>query len=521
MKRAWLLPLAFALLSTRGASAAEITGQVIDSQTGEPIPRAHVTIQAVVSGSLSTGLAVLTDVAGFFTASNLPNGSCQISGEKAGYLGASITAQAMVVSGEAKPAMVLRLIRQGVIEGSVVDQKGAGVPLASVQLFRSEIVNGKRRIRPFNGAQTDATGEFRISGLRAGSYYVGANASIVRVRDSKKFAYAPILYPGATEIASAQPIALLPGKEERIAIQLEKVATYQVRGQVTSAERNPPVSLRPQEPDRFPLSPILGSSWDEKTNTLTMSGIPPGLYVIERSTQIEGRQRRAIKTIAIGDKDVDGVLLEPGLLPEITGWVTVDSRAAPNGAVSYVGLRSLNNEAGAQVGDGGSFHMSDLFPGSYQVVVSTVGSYYVRSIRQGGRDVQREAIAIGESPLSPLDIDLGLHGATIDGTITMPDSDPHGAIVVGLFNRVGEGLVLEKQAYINGSAAHAKGRASAFIMPGVAPGDYVLYAWPTNSQIEYAEPEFMRRFEALGKTIRITEGARTSVVLDALLPTIE
>ena len=513
MKRAGLLPLAFALLSTRGASAAEITGRVIDSQTGEPIPRAHVTIQAVVSGSLSTGLAVLTDVAGNFTASNLPNGSCLISGEKAGYLGAPVTVQAMLVSGEAKPAaVVLRLIRQGVIEGSVVDQKGAGVPSASVQLFRSEIDNGKRRIRPFNGVQTDATGEFRISGLRAGRYYVGANASIVRVRDSKKFAYAPTLYPGATEIGSAQPIDLLPGKEERIGIQLEKVAAYQVRGQITPAERHPSASLRPQEPDRFPVSPNLGSSWDEKTNTFTISGIPPGLYVLETSTQIEGRQRRAIKTIAIGDKDVDGVLLEPGLLPQITGRVTVDGRAAPNGAVSYVGLRSLNNYAGAQVGDGGSFQMSDLFPGSYQVVVSTAGSYFVRSIRQGGRDVQREAIAVGELPPSPLEIDLGLHGATIEGSITLSDSDPHGAIVVGLFDRVGEGLVLEKQASVN---------AARFTILGIAPGEYVLYAWPSEAQIEYAEPEFMRRFEALGKTIRVTEGARASVVLDRLLPMIE
>ena len=206
MNRVWLLPLAcvFALLSPSSVTAAEITGRVIDSQTGEPIPRAHVTIQAVPIGGQPIGLAVLTDVAGNFTASNLPNGSCQISGEKAGYLGAVVSVQAMVVSGEAKPAaVVLRLIRQGVIEGSVVDQKGAGVPLASVQLFRSEIVNGKRRIRPLNGAQTDATGEFRISGLRAGHYYVGANASIVRVRDSKKFAYAPILY------ASAQPVHLI------------------------------------------------------------------------------------------------------------------------------------------------------------------------------------------------------------------------------------------------------------------------------------------------------------------------
>jgi hypothetical protein len=49
---------------------------------------------------------------------------------------------------------------------------------------------------------------------------------------------------------------------------------------------------------------------------------------------------------------------------------------------------------------------------------------------------------------------------------------------------------------------------------GVAPGEYLLFAWPSGAQVEYAEPEFARQYAAQGKPVTITEGAKVTVNID-------
>src|SRR5207253_4629144 len=109
-KRVWVLLLGCAF-AEQMASAADITGRVVDAATGEPIPRARVAIRVLVNGAEPSGVTLLTDATGGFRVSNLPDGNCQLSGEKAGYLGASL-----VFTGDTKSTpVVLRMTRQAVI----------------------------------------------------------------------------------------------------------------------------------------------------------------------------------------------------------------------------------------------------------------------------------------------------------------------------------------------------------------------------------------------------------------------
>jgi len=264
----------------------------------------------------------------------------------------------------------------------------------------------------------------------------------------------------------------------------------------------------------------LGASWDQKTNTFTISGVPPGRYVLQGTTQIDGRQQRVSKTISVDDADLDGILLDPVSLPEVTGRVTKDRKAATRGDVSEIQLRSLRGQFAAQTEDNGSFHFSDLLPDSYHVAVVPTGCTYVQSIRQGGRDVGREGLVIGQFPPDPLEINISSHGGTIDGVIAVPDSHTDAAIV-GLFRNIGGELVFDKQTQVRGlvtAASQPVTNSARFRVQGVAPGEYVLLAWPADAQIEYAEPDFMRQYSAGGKTVRVSEDSVVSVILDGLLP---
>ena len=94
-------------------------------------------------------------------------------------------------------------------------------------------------------------------------------------------------------------------------------------------------------------------------------------------------------------------------------------------------------------------------------------------------------------------------GATIEGEIKPPETEKPGPVMVALLRQAGDTMVLEKQEYsaIVDPASAIPKRApylKHFVMEGVGPGDYVLYAWRRDAEIEYADSEYMRQFTAYG-----------------------
>jgi hypothetical protein len=529
MKRdgARLLASGLVLLAGSYAFAAEISGRAIDAQTSEPIVHARITVQVNLPGNPPADLVLLTDSAGAFAASNLPEGAAQFSGEKAGYVPASLS-QVPLSDKPAQPSLVLRLTRQAVIEGTVVDENNVGLPSTLVQLFQYRALNGWRRLMGGASAQTDEMGGFRISGLSPGRYYLGTTARFERLRNPKKLVYPPTLYPDATDTNSALPIDLQPGSDEHIKVRLRAVVSHQIRGRITAAGR-PNVGLRAQDLDRFPLQLVVSSNWDEKTGTFTIADAAPGTYVLEVRTTLDGRQLLASRTITVADGDLDGILIEPGAMPEVTGRVFLDGKALSPGVASYVSLLSPQRTAGARIEDDGSFRVTNLELGTYRVFVPNAASSYVRSIQQGTRDVLRDGITIGDSPADSIEIQLRSQAATIEGVVAAPGPDHQAAVIVGLFRQVDEELVLERQAAVGGFVISFNGNPpvvlpdgslngmARFTMQGVAPGEYVLLAWPSDEQIEYSAPGFAQHYAASGQTVRVTEGAHVSAVVDHLV----
>lgn len=234
------------------------------------------------------------------------------------------------------------------------------------------------------------------------------------------------------------------------------------------------------------------------------------------------------RTITVADSDLDGILIEPRAMPEVTGRVLLDGKALSPGVASYVTLQSPQRTAGAKIEDNGNFRTTKVEPGTYRVFVNAA-SYYVQSFQQGTYDVRRGGITVGDSAPDPIEIQLRSQAATIEGLVAGPGPDHQAAVIVGLFSKIDGELVLEKQDAVGGFVMSLNGNPpvvvpdgslngmARFTMQGVAPGEYVLLAWPSNEQIEYSAPGFAQHYGASGQIVRVTEGAHVSAVVDHLV----
>jgi hypothetical protein len=161
----------------------------------------------------------------------------------------------------------------------------------------------------------------------------------------------------------------------------------------------------------------------------------------------------------------------------------------------------------------GKFRVDNLAADSYRVVPQINGPQCVRAILQDGRDV-RDGIVIGaESAPAPVEIVVSSHCGSVAASMAPSDSVFPQDLMLALLRKAGTELVLEKQGYLNGAVS-----SSAYLLQGITPGDYMLYAWPRDAQIEYANPEYMRQFESYGKAVTVTEDNKVSVALEKVMP---
>jgi len=241
--------LALAMLAALPASAAgrELTGRVVDANTGEPIARVHMTLRFYQGSQLAPEVAFLSDADGGFRVTNLPATGYMIYCEKAGYLPATQSMSpppANSPDGKSTQTIAIKMTSQAALEGTVVDDRDVPAENTMIQLVSQQVVNGRRQLQPTGAGGTDETGYFRLYGLPAGRYYISITGRLNGARRAKPLAYPPLYYPNATDIAAAQAIDLKAGDEQQIKIRLpEPVPAFEVRGVVVTDAPNVSVSL--------------------------------------------------------------------------------------------------------------------------------------------------------------------------------------------------------------------------------------------------------------------------------------
>ena len=504
-----------------------IEGRVINGVSGEGVKKAEI----VVYGRENQRYTTTTGSGGGFAMPDIEPGRYRLEVSKRGYArfvyGARGTdhpgAMLSVDSGQHVSNLVLPMSPQAVITGRVLDEDGDPVPYIEVQLLRYGFHHGKRRLEQADGGQTDDLGEFRLSGLSPGKYYLSAESEGWQ-RDYASEGFAPTYYPRTTDPAGATAIDVRPGSLlRRVDIALIKARTVRVRGRVVdpttkqtaegmSLMQGVGVQLEPRGEFMWSSRSFSPNNMDTQGN-FEIRGVVPGVYLIQAFKRTQGKQYFARQAIDAGQSDIENIVLELSPAAEIKGQMHLEGRTPESPGDAQVSLNPQGayyfGSPGASVKADGTFTISNVVTAThYELNVNGLREdYYVKSARLGNADILDAGVEFTSSVTGQLDVFMSSNGGEVEGVVLNADDQPTNTATVEL---VPDEPHRARSRLYRQASTDQYGR---FLIKGVAPGGYKLFAWEDIIDGQYEDPEFMKSYESLGQPVTIRELSHDSAQL--------
>lgn len=497
----------------------KLSGKVVNSVTGDPIP--HALVQFYSQSALS-------DSNGQFEFSDLPEMQTNASARKPGFFSEQEIARGphsaeMIHVGPDSAPVTLKLIPEAVVYGKV-ESNGEPVERIPISLFQSTIAEG-RRTWERHQAFTDDDGAFRIAELHPGNYVLSAGPSIdiaaMAMSGAEVEGYATIFYSGAVEFNQATPINLEAGQQAQIDFSLKKTGTFQLSGTVVGNAPSTNVSL--EFKDQSGRSFGFPVRFDERTQQFR-ARVPAGSYIMyARSQGEDGVALSARLPINItADRAGLSLALEP--LPTVPVIVHVESSLSENSRQSglvrgfsfghrngfpmNITLQStgdsperINLGADQDRNNDSQLSFHDVEPGKYNVVINAYEPWYVQSATSGGTNLLRQ------------DVEIGGRGQTID--VVLRNDSASLNVTVGPSGQQISGTVLlvRDEAPRQIKTIDVAG-GSQFQWDGLAPGGYSLLALDHIENLEYSEPDVLSVYLPRATHVNLQSGQKVDITFE-------
>jgi hypothetical protein len=473
------------LLFVNATAFAQCTvdGTVVNSANGAPIERAHVSITAAGDNFFTD-----SDATGKWSVEHVPCESATLVVNRPGFL------KEQQAIAKAAHDVRLKLAPQAVLAGRVLDEQGDPILGAQVSLMTSLVINGVRGVQASTSSVTNDLGEYRFSGLATGKYILCANSGGGAITASGARPYGEKCYPGSL------PMDVAAGYEGRVDLVLSPLATVQVSGVVSGQPEGLPalVALEPRtQIARMSLDLSAHTSAD---GTFVIRHVPPSLYSVRATS---GRVSAAAP-VDVGPAGVESLQLHLEQGVTVTGTVKIVS-ATERKLTRDIGaqlVRDVTTDgvayfsgAAPRTGDGTSFRLTDVPPGNYRVQLTPPAPFYVKSVTLGGRDISNSDFMVAPGA-GNIEVVLADDGGAVEGDVSTDDGPSPAWVLV------------QKDGV---SSRNARTDASGhFKIDNLPPGDYKVYAWDDNSNVEYGNPEWMRQ-NGKGVAVSVAPGQTASV----------
>ncbi len=449
----------------------------------------------------------------------------------------------------------LALAATGTISGRVFNPDGTPAVSVSVQALHRAYSN-QHAFSVAATALTNDLGEFRLFWLPPGRYYVSArlggatpfvrplNGDLVdafaaslgfqeqRTLENGDFVEeinVPVYFPGTMDSGSASSIDVAAGStiDGIDFILANPIPAKHVRGVVINGDTGQPaidaeVDVGPAE---LSHDGVVATMHTDKNGAFDIPGIPPGSYFVSTSLG-DVRELTGYVRIDVGGADIDGITLNASRGHDLAGRLVLDGGTANvTRPISLQLVPAIERDPffalppaqpfgtpGPRVDENGSFVFKSVATGVFRVFVREFGvplsdAFYLKSVRLGTSDALTNGLHIDGKPDAELEIVLGTDVATLHGTVFNQKHERVPNAVVALVPYpIGSG---RRDLYKNG-ATDVSGQ---FQIHGIAPGDYIVFAWDDVAFGAWQDPEFTRSYESAGKRIHIGEASNETADL--------
>jgi protocatechuate 3,4-dioxygenase beta subunit len=547
----------------------------------QPVRRAVVRLAlADSSGARLAG----TDDRGRFAFAALPAGRYTLSATKPGFVAAFHGSKQpgrgpgvpIALADGQQVAVTLDMLKGAVIAGTITDARGRPaptIPVVAVEIGRA----GASSASPAR-AVTDDLGAYRLYGLSPGQYVVSAlprlgvgssaiTGDILSVTEAELqwawasrapnplsagaggappapghgVTYAPVYYPGTTNVGAASVVSVAAGEERsNVAFTLLIVPTARITGTLLDDQGQPlttgAVMLYPRRSERPSAADALIASRALLLPRAVMTppqfsiaGVTPGDYTMVSRTGSAGRGQAAAPAAPptlwnVMDLTVDGrdqtnlvIRLQPGTA--ISGSVAFEStaRSVPDD-VSRVELSmaAVNPLAGAPassravVDAAGTFRFTSLAPGRYLLQAVPPGAapgarWLLKSAMVNGRDIADVPLgAVPGQAIAGMVVTFSDRMAEIAGTLVDDSGQPVTRYSIVVFS-VDRSHWLANARRIRSTTPATDG---AFNVTGLPAGEYALAAAEHVETFDLADPAFLADLLTSAHRITVGEGER-------------
>ena len=211
-----------------------IDGVVKESGTNQPILGAEVRLLPGIWRVITTSSSVRpvkTDSRGRFEFLNIEAGSYTISVGASGYspqeygsrqpgvIGQGLGKTVDLTVGKFASDLVIHLTRSGAASGRIIadGKPTSGLEVRLVQLAYDS--SGRKSLRSVGSVLTNSRGEYRVSGVGPGSYFVVTLSPSLNTRNPRTGAglaaagrrFPETFYPGAIDLSKASPVEIQSG----------------------------------------------------------------------------------------------------------------------------------------------------------------------------------------------------------------------------------------------------------------------------------------------------------------------
>ena len=508
------------------AGTGVISGTVVDSVSGDPVRKAIVT--ATWHGTPRSWATARTDGSGRFKFDGLPTGNYDLRANKAGIgtaiYGANSTREVgetiALADGETRGGLKLRFLHASTISGRVFDPDGDPLTDARVSLLRPGRNLGERILGNYQETQTDDRGEYRLTHIDPGQYYLYATFQVRTQADVKEIIVGQY-YGGARDQKDSTALTLHGGESlTEIDFRLTREPALQIHGRVTGVPE-PDVGSDPAPPPR--RGRIVGLQSPPRLTVVEVSGVPveanrgdratggaagppeyqfnlgqapPGQYRIEAT--IRGDKTYAASQIVDAQPGMGEIVLALEPAADVKGQLRIEGQNAPelkslqitlNRANSNV-LMGRENHSAKPAGDG-HFTLAQVTPGEWELNVNPMPrGAFLKSATLGDKDVRFKRIEVESGTDDALNVVISMHSAKIQGEVDPANGDPRRAGIL----LAPTGPFHDLARFYYAVAADDDGK---FKMIGIAPGKYKIFALEKLAAMNFRSPEAADQLSAL------------------------